>query len=233
MARDISDVKVCAFDMFGTLFDVHSVVGACRDAFGSEGHEFSKFWRLKQLEYSWLRALMGRYAPFWQITCDALEVALREYGREGDHSLRERLLATYKEVRPFPDAAPTLDALAEIWIGRVILTNGSRDMVYSALKAADFTDKFDDVFSVDDIEIFKPSPSVYDMAYRKLGVERHEILMISSHTWDLAGAISYGMQGAWIDRPGAGQHLENLGYDPDYRVTGLEGIVDLIKLSSA
>jgi 2-haloacid dehalogenase len=233
MAGDIGDIKVCAFDMFGTLFDVHSVVEACRDGFGSEGVEFSKFWRLKQLEYSWLRALMGRFASFWRITCDSLDVALREYGRDDDLSLRDRLLAAYKEVRPFPDAAPMLDALAEIWIGRVILTNGSRDMVDSALGAAGFSDKFDDIFSVDDVETFKPNPSVYDMACGKLGVERHEILMVSCHTWDLAGAVSYGMQGAWIDRPGGGQYLENLGYDPDYRVTGLEGVVELIKQSSA
>lgn len=233
MARDIADVRVCAFDMFGTLFDVHSVVKACQDAFGPEGDEFSRFWRLKQLEYSWLRALMGRYVPFWQITSDALQVALRAYGRAGDEALQQRLMDTYKEVKPFPDAAAMLDALAETGVRRVILTNGSREMVDSALRAAGFSDKFDAAYSVDEVKIFKPSPLVYEMAHLKLGVEKHEILMISSHTWDLAGAISYGLQGAWIDRPGAGNMLENIGFDPDYRVTGLDGIADLISRDKA
>ncbi|MEW6347768.1 MAG: haloacid dehalogenase type II [Thermodesulfobacteriota bacterium] len=229
MNATMQDVKVCAFDMFGTLFDVHSVVQGCRDAFGPEGEEFSRFWRAKQLEYSWLRALMGRYVPFWQITQDSLDTALRRYGRGGDEGLRARLLTTYKEVRPFPEAAEALDKLAGTGIRRVVLTNGSRDMVNSALAAAAFTEKFEGVFSVDDVRTFKPNPAVYEMAHRGLAVEKHEIVMVSAHPWDLAGAISYGLQGLWIDRPGAGMQLEALGFDPQYRVTDLTGIADLVE----
>ncbi len=233
MAKDIDAVKVVAFDMFGTLFDVHSVVQACRDAFGSEGEEFSKFWRAKQLQYTWLRALMGRYVPFWQITQDSLDVAMRQYGKGDDTALRQRLLDTYKEVRPYPDAGPALDALAELGRQRVILTNGSRDMVNSALAAAKFEDKFNDVFSVADVGTYKPNPAVYEMAQAKLGVDAGEVLMVSSHPWDLAGAISFGFQGVWINRPGAGNHLESIGYDPDYQVTGLDALAELLSKKAA
>ena len=229
MSRTVGAVKVCAFDMFGTLFDVHSVVEGCRDAFGPEGEEFSIFWRRKQLEYSWLRALMRRYVPFWQVTQDSLDTALRQYGRGDDTELRQRLLDTYKSVRPYGDAEAALDALAETGIQRVILTNGSRDMMTSALAGVGFTDKFNDLFSVEDVANFKPNPDVYQMAQAKLGVEKHEILLCSSHPWDLAGAISFGFQGVWVDRPGAGHYMETLGFDPDYRVTGLDGVAKMIR----
>ncbi|MFQ5705070.1 MAG: haloacid dehalogenase type II [Gemmatimonadales bacterium] len=233
MTRDINAVKVCAFDMFGTLFDVHSVVQACRDAFGPEGNEFSVVWRRIQLEYSWMRALMERWVPFWQVTCDSLDTTLEVYGRGDDGGLRDRLLGAYKKVSPYPDSGPALEALGEAGVRCVILTNGSRDMVNSALDAAGFKDRFEGVFTVDDIEIFKPSPRVYAMARDGLKLEPEEILMVSSHPWDLAGAISYGFQGVWIDRPGTGHHLEHLGFDPDHRVHTLTGLVKLVSGSAS
>lgn len=229
MARDIGAVQACAFDMFGTLFDVHSVVAACRDAFGSEGEAFSRFWRQKQLEYTWLRALMGRWVPFRQVTADALDTALRHYGRAGEAALGDRLMAAYNRISPYPEAGAALERLAATGVGRVILTNGSRELVQAALATAGFADKFDQVFSVDDVATYKPNPLVYEMAHVRLGLDKRAILMVSSHPWDLAGAISYGFQGVWVDRPGSGGYLERLGYDPDYRVVGLDGLADLIE----
>lgn len=228
MTKDIEAVKACAFDMFGTVFDVHSVVAACRDAFGEEGDEFSKFWRRKQLEYSWLRASMGRFRRFSGVTYDALDTALAVYGRAHDTALRERLIAEYKKVAAFPDAAPSLDALAGLGITRAVLTNGSHDMVNSALAANRLADKFEHTFSAEDVETYKPRPEVYEMARKGLGLEPHEILLVSAHPWDIAGAESFGFQGAWIDRPEAGHHLETLGFDPYYHVNGLDEFADLM-----
>lgn len=233
MARDATSVEVCAFDMFGTLFDVHSVVAACRDAFGEEGEDFDALWRRKQLQYSWLRGLMGRYVPFSRVTRDALDTALSVFDRSDDDELRERLMAAYGEVSPYPDARPALRALEEAGVRRVILTNGSRDMVSSTLAAADFEGLFERVFSVEEVETFKPHPEVYRMACRELGLEPERIVLVSSHPWDLAGAVSFGLQGAWVDRPGGEHHLENLGHDPDHVVHGLTELVDLLAPASA
>lgn len=231
--KALGAVKACAFDMFGTLFDVHSVVKRCRDAFGEDGDAFSEFWRDNQLKYSWLRALMNRYVPFWQVTCDSLDTALEVYGRAEDQALRQRLLDGYKEVSPYPEVADALDAIARTGVQRVILTNGSKDMMKSALAAAGITDKFDDLFSVEDVATFKPNPLVYQMAQAKLGLEKHEIMLVSSHPWDLAGAGSYGFQGIWIDRPGVGHHPIHVGYGPDHRVEDLNGVAEKLKQAQA
>ncbi len=225
---DAARIKVCVFDMFGTLYDVHSVVQACRDAFGDEGEDFSEVWRREQLEYSWKRSLMRRWVPFWQVTRDALEATLETYDRGGETALRDRLLDAYREVSPYPDSGPALEALNEAGVRCAILTNGSRDMVTSALEASGFQPYFERVFSVDDIEVFKPDPRVYEMARGDLDIEAGEILMVSSHTWDLAGAISCGFQGVWIDRAGTGHHRENLGFDPEHRVSHMGGLVELV-----
>ena len=225
---NIHNVKVCAFDMFGTLFDVHSVVQACRDGFGEEGEAFSVAWRREQLEYSWKRSLMGKWVPFWQITRDSLDATLAVYGPADNAELRQRLLDAYKEVSPYPDSGPALDALGRAGMRCVILTNGSRDMVSSALAAAGFGDKFERIFSVDDVQVFKPDPRVYQMARDGLDLEPEEILMVSSHPWDLAGAIAYGFQGVWIDRPGADHHIEKLGFDPDHCVAGISELANLL-----
>ena len=128
--------KACVFDMFGTLFNVHSSVAACQDAFGQEGQEFSAKWRRRQLEYSWLRALMKRYVPFWQLTRDALDVTLQEFDRAGDFDLRDRLLDAYLQIAPYSDAEPALRELRDRGVRAAVLTNGSRDMTESALKTS-------------------------------------------------------------------------------------------------
>ena len=217
--------------MFGTLFDVHSVVQACRDAFGDEGEAFSVSWRREQLEYSWKRSLMRHWVPFWQITRDSLDATLAAYGRADDAVLRQRLIDAYSQVSPYPDSGPALDALTQSGVRCAILTNGSRDMVSSALAAAGFEEKFERIFSVDDIEVFKPDPRVYEMARDGLALDPTEILMVSSHPWDLAGAIACGFQGVWIDRPGAGHHIEKLGFDPDCRVNDISELAQLLAAS--
>ncbi len=212
--------------MVATATDYKRSAG--RGKHGEEGEAFSLAWRREQLEYSWKRSLMGKWVPFWQITRDSLDATLAVYGRAGDDALRQRLIGAYKKVSPYPNSGPALDALAQAGIRCVILTNGSRDMVSSALAAAGFEDKFERMFSVDDVQVFKPDPRVYQLARDGLDLEPAEILMVSSHPWDLAGAIAYGFQGVWIDRPGAGHHIEKLGFDPDHHVADISELATLL-----
>ncbi len=230
MAWKPNVVKACVFDMFGTLFDVHSSVAACRDAFGPEGDAFSLAWRAKQLNYSWLRALMGRYVPFWNLTCDALDATLAAYGRADDSALRQRLLDAYRVIKAYPDAGPALEALREGGVRTAILTNGSRDMVESALDASGLGVFFDEVMSVEAVETFKPDPRVYRMAAEKLGEEASALVLVSAHPWDLAGARSFGFQGIHVDRAGSG-NLERVGFGPSTTIRGLDDLPGLLVTS--
>ena len=213
-------VKACVFDMFGTLFNVHSSVAACQEAFGEEASEFSRQWRRRQLEYSWLRAAMKRYVPFWQLTRDSLDVTLREFGRAADLELRDRLLEAYLRIEPYPDAGPTLTALRDRGVQAAILTNGSRDMTESALDSSGLHDRVEVVMSADDVRTFKPDPAMYAMAPDVLGVEPREIVFISSHPWDLAGATLARFQTLWVNRTDAA-HPELLGFGPHLAISGL------------
>lgn len=220
-------VRACLFDMFGTLFDVHSSVAACRDAFGPEGEAFSLRWRARQLEYSWLRALMRRYVPFWEITCASLDATLAEYGRRGEEDLRRRLLDAYRVIRAYPDAAPALAALQERGVRAAILTNGSREMVESALRASGLGERIERAMSADAVETFKPDPEVYRLAVRELGEEPSALVLVSAHPWDLAGAVSFGFQGVFVDRKGKG-NPERIEFGPHATVRSLEDLPGLL-----
>ena len=212
--------KACVFDRFGTLFDVHSSVAACREAFGDEADAFSRQWRRRQLEYSWLRAAMKRYVPFWQLTRDSLDVTLREFGHAADLELRNRLLDAYLRIEPYPDAAPALAALRERGVQAAILTNGSREMTESALDSSGLHERIEVVMSADDVQTFKPDPAVYALAPDVLGVEPNEIVFVSSHPWDLAGATLARFQTLWVNRTGAA-YPELLGFGPHLAIAGL------------
>ncbi len=220
-------VKVCVFDMFGTLFDVHSSVEACRDAFGEEGRAFSEQWRRRQLEYSWLRAAMARYVPFWQLTRDALDSTLRQYGRAADLELRRRLLDAYLEIKPYPEADSALAALKELGVRSAILTNGSRDMIESALASSGLGQRIDQVMSADDVRTFKPDPAVYAHAVKTLGLAAREIVLISSHPWDLAGATLARFQTLWVNRTGEKQP-ELLGFGPHLAIPTLTELAPML-----
>lgn len=227
MAFDPGAVRVCLFDMFGTLFDVHSSVAACRDAFGPEGEEFSRRWRARQLEYSWIRALMRRYVPFWELTSASLDATLAEYGRAGEEDLRRRLLDAYLVIRAYPDSGPALAALKERGVRAAILTNGSREMVESALRASGLADRVERAMSVDAVETFKPDPEVYAFAGRELGEEASALALVSAHPWDLAGAVGAGLQGIFVDRGGKGSP-ERIGFEAHATVGSLEDLPGLL-----
>ncbi len=192
------------FDAYGTLYDVHSVVQACDECWPGRGAQLSALWRAKQLEYTWLRSLMGRYEPFSKVTRDALRWGCESLGLSLEHE--ERLMQQYLRLACYPDVAATLGRLQ----GRkAILSNGSPDMLDPLVKHSGLA--FDAVLSVDPLKVFKPAPQVYRLAVEALGTP--DITFISSNCWDALGAKSFGFRVCWINRSGA--PVDRLGFAPD------------------
>ncbi|MGP9791406.1 haloacid dehalogenase type II [Roseinatronobacter sp. NSM] len=200
-------IRLCVFDAYGTLFDVD---GAARRAASAPGGQalaqiwpqLSANWRRKQLEYTWLRAAAGHHADFAQVTEDALDWALEEAGLEGA-ALRARLLALYLELPVFPEVPDSLQGLAAHGMALAILSNGTPDMLASAVRAARLQDMFQAVLSVEDVGVFKPAGAVYDMVGARLGVAPQEVLFISSNGWDICAGAAYGFRTLWVNRAGA------------------------------
>ena len=205
------------FDAYGTLFDVHSAVGAHSARLGQQAEAISATWRTKQLEYTWLRSLMGRHADFWDVTGDALDFALDRHGidiQTAMHSgLRDALMQAYLKLLPYPEVATTLTELQQRGFRMAILSNGSPNMLKAAVDNAGMQGIFEAVLSVESVGIYKPDPRVYQMAVDELALPREQILFLSSNGWDVSGAKSFGFQTFWINRAGA--PVERLGNEPD------------------
>ena len=216
-------LKAAIFDAYGTLLDVNS---ATRRLVQSDrypqltAHEahLSAIWRTKQLHYSWLRALMGAYVPFWQCTSDALDYALAETGLDGDSALRDDLLALYRKIDAYDDAKRLLQDLKDV--PTAILSNGNHDMLRDATQSAEIDSYLDKILSVEDVGIFKPSRDVYQMGCDAFGVKPDEVLFFSSNGWDIAGARHFGYRTIWVNR--TRQTQEVLGDGPHHIVSDLD-----------
>lgn len=213
--------RAFVFDAYGTLFNVHAAISRHRAAVGVDADLFSDLWRIKQLEYSWTLTLMGRYEGFWELTSRALDFAFAKFPKV-DRNLRASLLDAYKTLDAYPDARPTLAKLKSAGMATAILSNGSTEMLESAVKGADLEEVLDHVISVDALRIFKPVLSVYDLAINALGVAPNEIVFASSNRWDIAGASNAGLKPVWVNR--TGNPPEYPGLNP------VETVSDLAKL---
>ncbi|MBN2630105.1 MAG: haloacid dehalogenase type II [Rhodobacteraceae bacterium] len=193
--------RAFVFDAYGTLFDVTS---AARDA-GAGPHwpQLAEDWRRKQLEYTWLRAIMAAHADFAAVTADALDWALEAQGLGTDRVLRARLLALYDRLSPFPDVLPVLTALKAKGARMAILSNGSPAMLDSAVQAAGIGGLVEAVLSVEAVGVYKPHPSVYALVEAQMGVPPSQVMFISANGWDVAGAARFGFTTAWVNRLGA------------------------------
>jgi len=194
-------IKACVFDAYGTLFDVHSAVNAHASKLGEQSTELSMRWRTKQLEYTWLRSLMGQYVDFWQVTGDALDYAL-DACRISDKAIRDELMQAYLSLDTFPEVVDTLALLQRAKIPCAILTNGSPMMIDAAVRSAGLTEYIDHHLSVDTLQIFKPDPRVYQLAVDAMNIPAENIAFQSSNAWDASGAATFGFQVAWINRYG-------------------------------
>ena len=196
-----ADIAACVFDAYGTLYDFNSAAARCRARLGGKADELSALWRQKQLQYSWLRSLMGAYAPFWQVTGEALDVAMRTLGL-ADAKLRADLMDCYRNIDPFPEVPGVLARLKEKGMRLAILSNGSPDMLAAAAKHAKLDAILDASLSVDAVRIYKPDRRVYQLACDHFGAAPARIAFFSSNGWDAHGAQHFGFQTAWLNRTG-------------------------------
>ena len=227
MAAKIENIGACVFDAYGTLFDVAAAAVQCRDALGDKADELSVLWRTRQLEYTWLRSLMQEYVEFWQVTGDGLDYAMAALGIEDD-ALRQRLMDIYMRLDAYPEVKDVLSALKAGGIKTAVLSNGSPEMLSSAVDNAGIADLLDDVFSVDSIGVYKPHPSVYQMAVDGLGVDAARICFMSSNAWDAAAGANFGYRVVWVNR--FGQPQERIPGEPEHEIKTLEALPPLLGL---
>ncbi len=211
-------IQACVFDAYGTLFDVHSAVGKYRTQLGTCADQVSQLWRTKQLEYTWLRSLMGKHVDFWQVTRDALDFAFAAHGLT-DHELRHTLMEAYLRLECYPEVPATLRKLRQQGCRTALLSNGSPTMLKTAVNHAGIQDFIDVVLSVETVGIYKPSPRVYHLAMERLSLTAEQISFQSANAWDVTGASSVGMRVVWINR--FSQRMERLGCIPDAELRSL------------
>ncbi|HEY1720847.1 MAG TPA: haloacid dehalogenase type II [Magnetospirillaceae bacterium] len=222
----LSGIVACVFDAYGTLFDLDKIASVARDALGDREKPLSQLWRAKQLEYSWLRSLMGRHADFWHVTGESLDYALASLGID-DPSLRAKLMEAYLSPPAFDDVTSTLKSLRTAEFKLTILSNGSPTMLTSAIKGANLNDLLDKPLSVETVGVFKPHPSVYRLATDAFDCQPTQIAFISSNGWDIAGASAFGFQTVWVNRRKAPREILPAG--PHNEITTLAELTGLLQ----
>ncbi|MFC3419016.1 haloacid dehalogenase type II [Salinicoccus hispanicus] len=217
-------IKALVFDAYGTLYDVHSVKAACESVFPDKGEKISAIWREKQVKYFFQRQLMGGYRPFDEVTRDALRYACRTEGVDLETEDEERLMMAYLNLELFEEVADVLEKCSDKQ--RVVFSNGSESMIVPLVESSDIHTHIDRIISADEIKQYKPTPAAYAYALDQLGLKRDEVLFMSSNTWDIMGASSFGFQTAWINRNK--DQPETLDVQPDQAYTDLYGILELL-----
>lgn len=225
MTVPLAGIRACVFDAYGTLFDFASAAAGCRDVLGDRTGPLTTLWRDKQLQYTWLRAVQGRHADFWQVTGDALDYTLDTLGI-AEAGLRERLMGLYRRLGTFPEVPETLRRLKERGFTTAILSNGTPEMLASAVDHAGIGPLLDAVLSVEEAGVYKPDPRVYRLAVERLGVPAGAIAFQSSNSWDAHAASAFGMRVVWCNR--YGQRRERLPGMPDHEIRTLAELPALL-----
>lgn len=222
--KKLHGIKALAFDAYGTVFDVHSVVTLAEEMFPGKGKELSQLWRSKQLEYMFLRTIMGRYIPHDQNTEAGLKYSMKYLKLPGGESERKALMAAYEKLSPFDDARQTLPKLSGI--KKAILSVGTQSLLSNLVGNAGIASQFDALLSVDEVKVYKPHPRTYQLAIDKFGLERHEIGFVTSNYFDVAGAKAFGFQVIWINRNSA--LPDELDLPPDVELNSIEQIPGIL-----
>ena len=220
----MKNIKAIIFDAYGTLFDINSAAEKCKEKIGDKWLDFANYWRTTQLEYTWLRSLMKRHKDFWQITQDSLDKSMKLYNI--DSLMREELLNLYKNLSPFPEVKETLNKLKEANYKLAILSNGTPGLLNQLVKSNDLENIFDDIFSIEEVGIYKPDSKVYDIPIKKYRVQKSQILFLSANTWDVSGAGNYGYNSVWVNRNN--NIFDNLDYKPKNEISGLNQLIDIL-----
>ncbi len=213
------EIDLCLFDAYGTLFDVSAAAAEKQSEIGEGWQALSSLWRTKQIEYTWLRSLMGNHADFWRVTGDALDFAMDTLGMERP-GLREELMMLYKQLSAYPEVGGVLKKLREDGVRAAILSNGSPEMLDSAVKNAGIEEYLEEILSVESVGIFKVHASVYQLAVDRLGVPADRICFFSSNGWDIAGASHFGYRVVWVNR--FAQKKERVPHEIDAEITSLD-----------
>ena len=220
----MKDIKAIVFDAYGTLFDVNSAAEKCKGKIGDKWEGFANFWRTTQLEYTWLRSLMKRHKDFWQVTEDSLDKSMKAY--KIDASMKSELLNLYKVLSPYPEVKEVLKKLKEKEYRLAILSNGTPTLLNELVKSNNLENIFDNLFSIEEVGIYKPDSKVYDMPIKKYQIKAEEIAFLSANTWDVSGGGNYGYNAIWVNRNK--NIFDNLDYKPKNEVSDLTQLIDIL-----
>ncbi len=220
----MKNIKAIIFDAYGTLFDVNSAAEKCRSKIGDKWESFANYWRKTQLEYTWLRSLMGRHKNFWQITEDSLDKSMQAFNI--NKAMKNELLDLYKILSPYPEVKETLEKLKEKRYKLAILSNGTPALLNELVKSNGLQNLFDNIFSIEEVKIYKPSSKVYDMPVKKYSIKNEEVAFLSANTWDVSGGGNYGFTSIWVNRNK--NIFDNLDYKPKNEISGLNQLIDIL-----
>jgi 2-haloacid dehalogenase len=221
----MKNIKAIIFDAYGTLFDVNSAAEKCKDKIGDKWEGFANYWRTTQLEYTWLRSLMKRHKDFWQVTEDSLDKSMKTYNI--DSSMKNELLDLYKKLSPFKEVPEVLKLLKEKNFKLAILSNGTPPLLKELVKSNKLENIFDDLFSIEEVGIYKPDSKVYDMPINKYQIKKEEIVFLSANTWDVSGGGNYGYNSIWVNRNN--NIFDNLDFKPKIQITDLKQLLPNIE----
>ncbi len=217
-------IKAIIFDAYGTLFDVNSAAEKCKDKIGDKWESFANYWRTTQLEYTWIRSLMKRHKDFWQITEDSLDKSMKAY--KIDSSMRNELLDLYKILSPYKEVPEVLKSLKKKDLKIAILSNGTPALLEQLVKSNNLENLFDNIFSIEEVGVFKPDFKVYNIPIKKYKINKNEVTFLSANAWDVSGGGNYGYNSIWVNRNR--NIFDNLDYNPDHEIKNLLELVPLI-----
>ena len=216
--------KAIVFDAYGTLFDVNSAAEKCKDKIGSKWEAFANHWRTTQLEYTWLRSLMNRHKNFWDVTEDSLDKSIRKFSI--DKNMKNDLLNLYKILSPYPEVKEVLENLKKKSFKLAILSNGTPSLLSELINNSDLNNLFDDLFSVEEVKVYKPDSRVYELPVKKYNVKADEVTFLSANTWDVSGGGNFGYNSIWVNRNKS--EFDILDYQPKNEINNLKQLLDIV-----
>ena len=220
----MKNIKAIIFDAYGTLFDVNSAAEKCKDKIGDKWEGFANFWRTTQLEYTWLRSLMKRHKDFWQITEESLDKSIKTY--KIDPLMKNELLDLYKTLSPYKEVHEVLTKLKEKNFKLAILSNGTPSLLDGLVKNNNFENLFNDLFSIEQVGIYKPDSKVYDIPIKKYQIQKNNVIFLSANTWDVSGGGNYGYNSIWVNRNN--QIFDNLDFVAKLEIKNLRDLLDIL-----
>ena len=220
----MKNIKAIVFDAYGTLFDVNSAAEKCKDKIGDKWEGFANYWRTTQLEYTWLRSLMKRHKDFWHVTEESLDKSMKAF--KINNSMKNELLNLYKVLSPYPEVKEVLKSLKAKEYKISILSNGTPSLLNELVKSNSLDNVFNDIFSIEEVGVYKPDTKVYNMPIKKYQVKNEEIAFLSANTWDVSGGGNYGYNAIWVNRNN--NIFDNLDYKPKNEINNLTQLLEIV-----